>query len=241
MTKTCDAVRPPVRPSKGRTCRFAGCFDPSRGHSAVDSRRARGAAQRRRLRARTRHLGLVRRERARGRVVVHRQQRRALQLRERVRGPAGRVRSARNQPLRPGAGPDQHASLGGEPGGVPRSVRGVHADRRGRGAAAPVLGLLPLAPLDGARLRGRRRVPVRDPHGRGAVPARRCGTACPSSRHGTAHVWPRRRPTRNGRTRTSSGSGDSGRRTGTASPGRSPHTVAVCGGVCFPEPTRRRS
>ena len=45
-------------------------------------------------------------------------------------------------------------------------VRRVQAARRGRGATPPAVGLLPLASVDGARLRGRWRRAVRDPDGR---------------------------------------------------------------------------
>ena len=57
----------------------------------------------------------------------------------------------------------------GEPGGVPRPLRGVRAARRGRGAAPAALGLLPRSPVDRARLRGRGRGAVRDPDGRFAL------------------------------------------------------------------------
>ena len=50
-------------------------------------------------------------------------------------------------------------------GGVPRSRRRVQAARRGRGATPSSLGLLPLASLDGARVRGSWRQAVRDPNG----------------------------------------------------------------------------
>src|SRR5213080_3924747 len=53
-----------------------------------------------------------------------------------------------------------------EPGGVPRPFRGVRAARRGRGATPAALGLLPLFPVDRARLRGRGRGALCDPDGR---------------------------------------------------------------------------
>jgi quercetin dioxygenase-like cupin family protein len=46
-------------------------------------------------------------------------------------------------------------------------------------------------------------------------------TPCRSSRRATARVWRRRRPTRDRRTQRPSGSGESDRRVGTASPGPS--------------------
>src|SRR6478736_6848745 len=55
----------------------------------------------------------------------------------------------------------------------------MQAPRRRRGATSPAMGLLPLAPVDGARVRGRGRRAVRDPDGGGAV---RPGGAIPRVR-----------------------------------------------------------
>src|SRR5262245_23792807 len=113
-----------------------------------------------------RHGGLVCRERARCPVVVRGEQGSGLLVRERVRRSAGRVPAARDQRHGSRAGPEQRLSRRVESGGVPRSRRRVQAARRGRGATPPSLGLLPLAPVDGARLRRGRRQAVRDPDGR---------------------------------------------------------------------------
>ena len=51
--------------------------------------------------------------------------------------------------------------------------------------------------------------------------SRRCGTRCRSSPRATAPAWRRRHPIRRRRTRQPSGSGESGRRTGSACPGPS--------------------
>ena len=95
-------------------------------------------------------------------------------------------------------------------GGVPRSVRRVHAARRGRGAPPAAVGLLPLSPVDRARLRGRGRRAVRDPDGRrapdpgGAVPGvgargalrreRGGGDLRPGQAYATAERFRRERP-----------------------------------------------
>ncbi len=52
------------------------------------------------------------------------------------------------------------------------------------------------------------------------APARESTTRCRSSRRATARAWRRRPPTGGRRTRRSSGSGESGRRTGLVCPGR---------------------
>ena len=79
-------------------------------------------------------------------------------------------RLRRQRPRRLARRPERALPLGGRPGRVPRALGRVHADRRGRGAAAAAVGLLPLPggrqPCD--RRRGRRA--VRDPHAR--LPAR---------------------------------------------------------------------
>ena len=56
----------------------------------------------------------------------------------------------------------------GGPGGLPRPLRRVHPDHRGRGATARGLGLRALSPLHPPCLRRRRRRAVRDPHDRRA-------------------------------------------------------------------------
>ena len=137
---------------------------------------------------------------------------------------AGRVRPARDQRHRPGGRRDQplpaesnqeaFLALAGEcrlvVEGEERLLRPWDFFNR------------PPGPSTHSWVRG---TAVRDPDGGGAVGPRRCGTPCPRSRRGTAHVWPRRRPIQNRRMRTPSGSGGSGRCTGIASPGHSPRLV----------------
>src|SRR5512133_550196 len=79
-------------------------------------------------------------------MVVCGEQGSCLQLRERVRRSARRVRAARDQRHGSRAGPERRLSRRVESGGVPCPGRRVQAARRGRGATPPAVGLLPLAP-----------------------------------------------------------------------------------------------
>ena len=98
--------------------------------------------------------GLVRRQRARRRVVVVVDPGGEMRFRERIRRAARRIRPAWNQRHRPGARAVGPLPRRGEPGGIPRPVRGVRVARRERGATARPLGLLPRSSVDRARLRG---------------------------------------------------------------------------------------
>ena len=95
-----------------------------------------------------------------------------------ARGAASRTSTAMRRSSSPSSGstspswsPGEYRPLPrrGEPGGVPRPLRGVRAARRGRGATPAALGLLPRSSVDRARLRGRGRGAVRDPDGRFAL------------------------------------------------------------------------
>src|SRR3954469_6912503 len=151
-----------------RDGRLMECQNPARGRSE-----ARG----RWLRACPRHGRLVRRQRARCRVVLFGDEGGGVLVRERVRRPSGGVPPVRDQRDRPRAWPERRLSRRVEPGGVPRSRGRVQAARRGRGATPWSLGLLPLASVDGARLRGSWRQAMRDPDGRRT---RKPGGALPS-------------------------------------------------------------
>ena len=83
------------------------------------------------------------------------------------------VRRRRRPCPRPVAGRSQRPlPLGGRPGGVPGACRRMHADRRGRGAAAAPVGLLPLPGGHVPRHRRSRRGPMRHPHARRATRGR---------------------------------------------------------------------
>src|SRR5919204_2146876 len=142
-------------------------------------RGAGGADGRRRGRGLAR---LVRAEPRRRRLAQARTRRHLVRLRARERR---RVHALRDRRPRARAGAAERALPRRErPGGLPRALRRVPADRRGRGAAPEGLGLLPLRPRDVPHLRRRRRGPVRDPDGGGPrrgqadpLPAQRAGGA----------------------------------------------------------------
>ena len=99
----------------------------------------------------------------------------ALAVRNEVKGgaiiplePRGRaVRGLRRQrPRRLARRAERPLPLRERARGVPRALGGVHADRRGAGAAAAPVGLLPLPGRHAPHLRRRRRGAVRDPHDR---------------------------------------------------------------------------
>ena len=92
--------------------------------------------------------------------------------------PFGRLR--RQRPGRLARRPQRALPLRGRAGGVSRARGRVHADRRGGGATAAAVGLLPLPGRDAARDRRRRRRAVRDPHDRRATRGR--DTALPGER-----------------------------------------------------------
>ena len=149
-----DARLPPrdrlVRHAAARrgACARGGRRSPAEAAFGYIGIRAGSATRGLRIGTHTSRPGLVRRERARRRVVVRGEQGREVRLRERVRRPVGRVRPARNQRHSPGAGAEQPLPRGGEPGGVPRPLRGVRTARRGRGATPAAVGLLQRSSLD---------------------------------------------------------------------------------------------
>ena len=116
--------------------------------------RARAVAPHDETRPRLRRRGLVRRQCARGALARLRPARRSLRL----RGQAA-VSAVRHQPQHPATGrADVDLPPREPPGGIPRARGRVSPDHRGRGMAAPGVGLLPLPRRDGPcahRRRGR--------------------------------------------------------------------------------------
>ena len=169
---------------------------------------------------------------------------RVLRRRVHLRGRQGRVPRDRLHALRPPAGTaERHVPPGGQPGGLLGAPGRGAADRRGPGAPAEGLGLLPLAGRDRPHPRRRGGGPVhrlRDRRAQAGQTTRtRRSTSATRPRSSTARARSRTRPTTRSPTRRSRSGSTARRRPSRAS--RSPSGTGGSGGRCGPTRLRESS